>query len=290
MGAIFFFFFACRHITKSGSPVRRVSSDMQTEDGHAPSAGSPARAGGLAGSAVGPGTPKPVRRLILPGQIYAHRRGAVCLRAPLCAVLSRGDPRPSPRAALQAGLGSPAPMTGTPTARTPGAKRSTNQLAHLLKHVLPTVWLHEWSWPFRAPVDPVKLNIPVIQTATPRAQPSVWAVGSTPFNPLVVLSNHPPPHGPVHDPQKAVEARVLGRRRVHRRLQAHVPELLHVQHPAAARRTSRPAAAAARASLLPAAQRQAHPFPSPSSGHCLDGAEAGAHLRGEAQRPAAARD
>lgn len=40
-------------------------------------------------------------------------------------------------------------------------KRQTNQLQYLLKVVLKTLWKHQFSWPFQAPVDAVKLNLPV---------------------------------------------------------------------------------------------------------------------------------
>ncbi|KAL0992630.1 hypothetical protein UPYG_G00095980 [Umbra pygmaea] len=39
-------------------------------------------------------------------------------------------------------------------------KRQTNQLQYLLKAVLKTLWKHNFSWPFQAPVDAVKLNLP----------------------------------------------------------------------------------------------------------------------------------
>ncbi|XP_060798545.1 bromodomain-containing protein 4 isoform X3 [Neoarius graeffei] len=39
-------------------------------------------------------------------------------------------------------------------------KRQTNQLQYLLKVVLKTLWKHQFSWPFQAPVDAVKLNLP----------------------------------------------------------------------------------------------------------------------------------
>uniref|UniRef100_A0A8C8JD13 Bromodomain containing 4 n=1 Tax=Oncorhynchus tshawytscha TaxID=74940 RepID=A0A8C8JD13_ONCTS len=39
-------------------------------------------------------------------------------------------------------------------------KRQTNQLQYLLKVVLKTLWKHHFSWPFQAPVDAVKLNLP----------------------------------------------------------------------------------------------------------------------------------
>uniref|UniRef100_A0A3Q3D474 Bromodomain containing 4 n=1 Tax=Hippocampus comes TaxID=109280 RepID=A0A3Q3D474_HIPCM len=39
-------------------------------------------------------------------------------------------------------------------------KRQTNQLQYLLKVVLKTLWKHQFAWPFHAPVDVVKLNLP----------------------------------------------------------------------------------------------------------------------------------
>uniref|UniRef100_A0AAV2LIA0 Bromo domain-containing protein n=1 Tax=Knipowitschia caucasica TaxID=637954 RepID=A0AAV2LIA0_KNICA len=39
-------------------------------------------------------------------------------------------------------------------------KRQTNQLQYLLKVVLKTLWKHNFSWPFQAPVDAVQLNLP----------------------------------------------------------------------------------------------------------------------------------
>uniref|UniRef100_A0AAY3ZUJ3 Bromodomain containing 2 n=1 Tax=Denticeps clupeoides TaxID=299321 RepID=A0AAY3ZUJ3_9TELE len=42
----------------------------------------------------------------------------------------------------------------------PSVKRLTNQLQYLLKVVLKTLWKHHFAWPFHAPVDVVKLNLP----------------------------------------------------------------------------------------------------------------------------------
>ncbi|XP_028310679.1 bromodomain-containing protein 4 isoform X2 [Gouania willdenowi] len=39
-------------------------------------------------------------------------------------------------------------------------KRQTNQLQFLLKVVVKTLWKHQFAWPFNAPVDAVKLNLP----------------------------------------------------------------------------------------------------------------------------------
>lgn len=40
-------------------------------------------------------------------------------------------------------------------------KRQTNQLQYLLKMVVKGLWKHQFAWPFHAPVDAVKLNLPV---------------------------------------------------------------------------------------------------------------------------------
>ena len=47
-------------------------------------------------------------------------------------------------------------------ARRPG--RTTNQLQYLEKVVIKALWRHQFSWPFRQPVDAVSLRIPVSQT------------------------------------------------------------------------------------------------------------------------------
>ncbi|XP_061882435.1 bromodomain-containing protein 4-like isoform X1 [Entelurus aequoreus] len=39
-------------------------------------------------------------------------------------------------------------------------KRQTNQLQYLLKVVLKTLWKHQFAWPFQAPVDAIKLQLP----------------------------------------------------------------------------------------------------------------------------------
>ena len=41
------------------------------------------------------------------------------------------------------------------------AGRMTNQLQYLKKTVFPALWKHHFAWPFREPVDPVKLELPV---------------------------------------------------------------------------------------------------------------------------------
>ncbi|XP_073799312.1 bromodomain-containing protein 4 isoform X2 [Danio rerio] len=48
------------------------------------------------------------------------------------------------------------PETSNPTR----PKRQTNQLQYLLKVVLKSLWKHQFAWPFHAPVDAVKLNLP----------------------------------------------------------------------------------------------------------------------------------
>lgn len=40
-------------------------------------------------------------------------------------------------------------------------KRQTNQLQYLLKVVVKALWKHQFAWPFHAPVDALKLNLPV---------------------------------------------------------------------------------------------------------------------------------
>ena len=39
--------------------------------------------------------------------------------------------------------------------------RMTNQLEYLYNDVLKPLWKHRFAWPFRQPVDAVKLNLPV---------------------------------------------------------------------------------------------------------------------------------
>jgi len=39
--------------------------------------------------------------------------------------------------------------------------RLTNQLQYLQKTVLKAMWKHNFAWPFHAPVDAIKLNLPV---------------------------------------------------------------------------------------------------------------------------------
>ncbi|KAM3623347.1 uncharacterized protein V6R79_009993 [Siganus canaliculatus] len=50
----------------------------------------------------------------------------------------------------------PPPETWNPTK----PKRQTNQLQYLLKEVLKSLWKHHFAWPFQAPVDAIKLNLP----------------------------------------------------------------------------------------------------------------------------------
>lgn len=45
-------------------------------------------------------------------------------------------------------------------------KRQTNQLQYLLKVVVKSLWKHQYAWPFHAPVDAVKLNLPVSKSCT----------------------------------------------------------------------------------------------------------------------------
>uniref|UniRef100_A0A674GN31 Bromo domain-containing protein n=1 Tax=Taeniopygia guttata TaxID=59729 RepID=A0A674GN31_TAEGU len=41
--------------------------------------------------------------------------------------------------------------------------RVTNQLQYLHKVVMKALWKHQFAWPFRQPVDAVKLGLPVKQ-------------------------------------------------------------------------------------------------------------------------------
>uniref|UniRef100_A0A3P9C9D5 Bromo domain-containing protein n=1 Tax=Maylandia zebra TaxID=106582 RepID=A0A3P9C9D5_9CICH len=50
----------------------------------------------------------------------------------------------------------PPPETWNPSR----PKRQTNQLQYLQKVVLKTLWKHNFAWPFQAPVDAIKLNLP----------------------------------------------------------------------------------------------------------------------------------
>ena len=43
----------------------------------------------------------------------------------------------------------------------PPKRLTTNQLQYIQASVVKALFAHEFSWPFRVPVDPVKLGIPV---------------------------------------------------------------------------------------------------------------------------------
>ena len=45
-----------------------------------------------------------------------------------------------------------------PSTRPPG--RSTNQLLHMKREVMPAIWAHKFAWPFKKPVDVIKLGLP----------------------------------------------------------------------------------------------------------------------------------
>lgn len=57
--------------------------------------------------------------------------------------------------------GNPPPPEVTNSKR-PG--RVTNQLQYLEKVVIKALWRHQFSWPFRQPVDAVALHLPVSST------------------------------------------------------------------------------------------------------------------------------
>ncbi|XP_029949883.1 bromodomain-containing protein 4-like isoform X2 [Salarias fasciatus] len=70
--------------------------------------------------------------------------------------LEPGSSQNPPSAAPPLPFNPPAPET-TSESR---PKRQTNQLQYLLKVVMKTLWKHQFAWPFQAPVDAIKLNLP----------------------------------------------------------------------------------------------------------------------------------
>lgn len=60
--------------------------------------------------------------------------------------------------ALQLAQANPAPPEVS-NPKKPG--RVTNQLQYLHKVVMKALWKHQFAWPFRQPVDAVKLGLPV---------------------------------------------------------------------------------------------------------------------------------
>lgn len=57
----------------------------------------------------------------------------------------------------------PPPEVSNP--KKPG--RVTNQLQYLHKVVMKALWKHQFAWPFRQPVDAVKLGLPVTSACSP---------------------------------------------------------------------------------------------------------------------------
>ncbi|XP_068177120.1 bromodomain-containing protein 4-like isoform X2 [Antennarius striatus] len=70
--------------------------------------------------------------------------------------LEAGSSQNPPSAPLPLPFNPPPPETWNPSK----PKRQTNQLQYLLKEVLKPLWKHQFAWPFQAPVDVVKLNLP----------------------------------------------------------------------------------------------------------------------------------
>ncbi|KAM4595691.1 bromodomain-containing protein 4-like isoform 1-T2 [Fundulus diaphanus] len=70
--------------------------------------------------------------------------------------LQAGSSQNPPSATPPLPFNPPPPETWNPSR----PKRQTNQLQYLLKVVLKTLWKHQFAWPFQAPVDAVKLNLP----------------------------------------------------------------------------------------------------------------------------------
>ncbi|TNN25870.1 Bromodomain-containing protein 4 [Liparis tanakae] len=64
---------------------------------------------------------------------------------------------------LEAGSSQPLPSAPPPPHiwNPSRPKRQTNQLQFLLREVLKTLWKHHFAWPFQAPVDAIKLGLPV---------------------------------------------------------------------------------------------------------------------------------
>uniref|UniRef100_A0A674A4T3 Bromodomain containing 4 n=1 Tax=Salmo trutta TaxID=8032 RepID=A0A674A4T3_SALTR len=73
-----------------------------------------------------------------------------------CSSSQGGQPQPSTYVPTVPEFNPPPPEYINPSQ----PKRQTNQLQYLLKVVLKTLWKHHFSWPFQAPVDAVKLNLP----------------------------------------------------------------------------------------------------------------------------------
>ncbi|XP_062243617.1 bromodomain-containing protein 4-like isoform X2 [Platichthys flesus] len=70
--------------------------------------------------------------------------------------LQAGNSQNPPSAPPPLAFNAPAPDTWDPSR----PKRKTNQLEYLLKVVFKSVWKHHFAWPFQAPVDAIKLNLP----------------------------------------------------------------------------------------------------------------------------------
>ncbi|KAM7394609.1 hypothetical protein PAMP_021400 [Pampus punctatissimus] len=70
--------------------------------------------------------------------------------------LEAGSSQNPPSAPPPLPFNPPAPETWNPSR----PKRQTNQLQYLLKVVLKALWKHHFAWPFQAPVDAIKLNLP----------------------------------------------------------------------------------------------------------------------------------
>uniref|UniRef100_A0A3Q1HDW4 Bromodomain containing 4 n=1 Tax=Anabas testudineus TaxID=64144 RepID=A0A3Q1HDW4_ANATE len=70
--------------------------------------------------------------------------------------LEAGSSQNPPSAPPPLPFNPPPPETWNPSR----PKRQTNQLQYLLKVVLKTLWKHHFAWPFQAPVDAIKLNLP----------------------------------------------------------------------------------------------------------------------------------
>ncbi|KAJ3615253.1 hypothetical protein NHX12_018821 [Muraenolepis orangiensis] len=70
--------------------------------------------------------------------------------------LETGSSQTPPPAPPPLSFNPPPPETWNPSR----PRRQTNQLQYLLKGVLKALWKHHFAWPFQAPVDAIKLNLP----------------------------------------------------------------------------------------------------------------------------------
>ena len=108
----------------------------------------------------------------------------------------------------------------------PGMGRQTNQLKYIQQTVIKALWKHHFAWPFQKPVDAEALKLPV--RISPLYDDSV-SPSLTVVSFLGLPHDHQDAHGPWHHQVAPRGQPVLLGAAVHRGLQHHVPQLLHVQ-------------------------------------------------------------